>query len=96
MSSPQSSDEQLKQLFDEVITLIESDMMRGVVATRVLRLIEAYAAKRELLSRKDELEGVNEHHDSIPLPWEVGTGPYIQGRIAQLESQLEERKQNER
>lgn len=47
---------------------------------KVLELLQD--AQRE--AREDELLGVKEHHEAIPLPWEVGTGPYIEGRLTSL------------
>ncbi|TAL08188.1 MAG: hypothetical protein EPO02_13455 [Nitrospirae bacterium] len=41
-------------------------------------------------ARMDELGGVIEHHDSISVPWEVGTEPYIKGRLTRLEKEKEE------
>lgn len=38
-------DEELKQLLDKIIGLIESDMMRGVVASRVIRLVAEHHDK---------------------------------------------------
>lgn len=37
-----SKDEQLKQLIDKIVGLIESDMMRGVVASRVVQLVSEH------------------------------------------------------
>lgn len=35
-------DEEFKQLLDTIIELIESDMMRGIVAARVVRAVSDY------------------------------------------------------
>jgi len=55
--------------------------------TAIKTLLANKIKEAELRGRIDELGGVKEHHESIPLPWEVGTGPYIEGRLTQLTNQ---------
>jgi len=78
--------EQILTEFKQVHKLAPADYTENCTNV-VMSMVTNKIKEAELRGRIDELGGVKEHHESIPLPWEVGTGPYIEGRLTQLTNQ---------